>query len=329
MLLTGGSSLLVRRTAERLLARGDDVVLLQRNRCDADLPQVLGDIRDTDAVQRAIAGCDSVIHAAAKVGVMGRWDDYRSINVDGTSVVLDSARRAGIGSFVHVSTPSVAHAGHSVVGVGAAPAVTGRPVDGRVGAFYSESKALAERLALAAADEHLFVVAIRPHLVWGPGDTQLVGRIVERALTGRLALVGGGNALIDTTYIDNAASALVAALDAAHHGSVASGHAYVVANGEPRPVRELVEAILRAAGVEAHPRRVPLRLATLAGSITEHVWALRNTDDEPPLTRFLAEQLGTAHWFDPRPARDDLAWSPTVTLDEGLAALARWFATQR
>jgi len=329
VLLTGGSSLLVRRTAERLVARGDDVVLMQRNRCEVDLPQVLGDVRDNDTVLHALAGCDAVIHAAAKVGVMGRWDDYRTINVGGTAVVLDAARRVGIASFVHVSTPSVAHAGHSVVGAGADPPVTGRRVSGRVGAFYSESKALAERIALASADAHLAVVAVRPHLVWGPGDTQLVGRIVERALSGRLALVGGGSALVDTTYIDNAASALVAALDAAHPGSVASGRAYVVANGEPRPVRELVEAILRAAGVEAHPRRVPLRVAALAGSVVERVWALRNTDDEPPLTRFLAEQLGTAHWFDPRPARDDLGWSPTVTLDEGFAALTEWFAEQR
>lgn len=329
VLLTGGSSLLVRRTAEGLDRRGDQVVLLQRRRVDIDVDQVLGDVRDPDVVQRAVTGCDAVIHAAAKVGVTGRWDEYRSINIDGTSVVLDAARRAGIGSVVHVSTPSVAHSGSSVVGAIAEPPVTGRPVSGRVGSFYAESKAQAERLALAEADDGLAVVAIRPHLVWGPGDTQLVGRIVERARSGRLALVGGGTALVDTTYVDNAASALVAALDAAHPGARCSGRAYVIANGEPRPVRELVEAILRAAGVDARPRRVPLRVAALAGSVTERVWSFRRTDTEPPLTRFLAEQLGTAHWFDPRPARDDLGWSPSVSLDEGFTALAHWFASHR
>lgn len=327
VLLTGGSSLIVRRTAERLLARGDEVVLLQRRPADLDVEQVLGDVRDPDTVQRAVAGCDAVVHAAAKVGVTGRWDDYLSINVDGTAVVVDAAVRAGVGSIVHVSTPSVAHAGSSVVGATADPPVTGRSVSGRVGAFYAESKAIAEPIALAAAGDSTGVVAIRPHLVWGPGDTQLVGRIVERARGGRLALVGGGAALIDTTYIDNAASALVAALDAAVPGAACSGRAYVIANGEPRPVRELVESIVRAAGIDARPKRVPLRLATAAGSLVERVWALLPTDDEPPLTRFLAEQLGTAHWFDPRPARDDLGWTPTVTLDEGFAALTEWFAT--
>ncbi|MFZ9630263.1 MAG: NAD-dependent epimerase/dehydratase family protein [Ilumatobacteraceae bacterium] len=329
VLLTGGTSLMVRRTAERLLARGDEVVLLQRRRCDADMAQVLGDIRDADTVQRAVAGCDAVVHAAAKVGVNGRWDEYRSINVDGTSVVVDAARRAGVGTIVYVSTPSVVHAGSSVVGAAADAPVTGRRVSGRVGAFYAESKAIAEPLALAAADASTGVVAVRPHLVWGPGDTQLVGRIVERARAGRLALVGGGTALIDTTYIDNAADALVAALDAATPGARCSGRAYVIANGEPRPVRELVEAIVRAAGIDAHGRRIPLRLATAAGWLTERVWSLRSTDDEPPLTQFLAEQLGTAHWFDPRPAHDDLGWTPAVSLDEGFAALTHWFATRQ
>jgi nucleoside-diphosphate-sugar epimerase len=329
VLLTGGSSLLVRRTAEYLDRRGDRVVLLQRRQVDADLEQVLGDVRDRSVVERALTGCDAVIHAAAKVGVTGRWDEYRSVNIDGTSVVLDAARRAGVGTIVHVSTPSVAHSGSSIVGAGAEPPFTGRPVAGRVGAFYAESKARAERLALGACDDDTAVVALRPHLVWGPGDAQLVGRIVERARSGRLALVGGGTALVDTTYVDNAASALVAALDAARPRARCAGRAYVIANGEPRPVRELVEAILRAAGVDARPRRVPLRVATLAGSLTERVWSLRRTDTEPPLTRFLAEQLGTAHWFDPRPARDDLGWAPTISLDDGFVALGDWFAQRR
>lgn len=321
VLVTGGTSLLARRTAEALVARGDEVVLLQRNASPTDIEQVLGDVRDADLVLRAVDGCDAVIHAAAKVGVVGAWEDYRSINVDGTANVVAAARQHSVSRVVHVSTPSVAHAGHSLVGAPASPAVTGR-----TDAHYAESKAIAERLALGAASDALPLVAVRPHLVWGPGDTQLVGRIVERARTGRLALVGGGTALIDTTYIDNAASALVAALDAAVPGAACIGRAYVIANGEPRPIRELIEGILRAAGVQVTPRNVPLRAATLAGSVVERLWPLRHPDVEPPLTRFLAEQLGTAHWFDPRPARDDLAWTPTVTIDQGLEHLTAWFA---
>lgn len=319
--MAGGSSLLARRTAEALLARGDEVVMLQRGEAAIDAPQVRGDVRDADLVRRALDGCDAVVHAAAKVGIVGSWEDFRSINVDGTANVIAAARELGLSRVVYVSTPSVSHAGHSLVGALADP-----PVTGRTDAHYAESKAMAERLALGAASDALPIVAIRPHLVWGPGDTQLVGRIVERARAGRLAIVGGGTALIDTTYIDNAASALVAALDAAVPGAACIGRAYVIANGEPRPIRELIEGILRAAGVSAEPKVVPLRLALGAGSIVEKIWARAKPDEEPPLTRFLAEQLGTAHWFDPRPARDDLGWRPTVTIDEGLAELAAWFA---
>ena len=308
--------------AAALLGRGDEVVLLHRGESPVDTPQVRGDVRDPDLVRRAVEGCDAVVHAAAKVGIVGAWDDFRAINVDGTANVIAAARELGVSRVVHVSTPSVAHAGHSLVGAAADP-----PVTGRTDAHYAESKAIAERLALGAASDALPIVAIRPHLVWGPGDTQLVGRIVERARAGRLALVGGGTALIDTTYLDNAASALVAALDTAVPGAACIGRAYVIANGEPRPIRELIEGILRAAGVAATPRVVPLRLATGVGSIVEKVWARVKPDEEPPLTRFLAEQLGTAHWFDPRPARDDLRWTPTVTIDEGLDRLAAWFAS--
>jgi 2-alkyl-3-oxoalkanoate reductase len=319
VLVTGATSLLLGRVAAALLERGDEVVCLQRHRADLDTDQVLADVRDADAVRRAVQGCDAVIHGAAKVGVVGAWEEYRSINVDGTAAVVSAARDASIAKVVYVSSPSVAHGGSAIVG-GAAEA----PVTGRRRAWYAESKALAEQLAMGACDGSLGVVAVRPHLVWGPGDTQLVGRIVERAAAGRLVLVGGGTALVDTTYLDNAVGAHLAALDAVGPDAACAGRAYVIANGEPRPIRELVAGICRAAGVPFEPRSVPGGVARTVGGVVERVWP-RFRSGEPPLTRFLAEQLGTAHWFDPRPARDDLGWSPTVTIDEGLSTLTAWY----
>jgi nucleoside-diphosphate-sugar epimerase len=321
VLVTGGSSLIGAGVAAALLARGDDVVVQQRHRCEAlDVRQQLGDIRSLDVVIAAAEGCDAIVHLAAKVGVVGDWEQYRSINVDGTRNVLVAAQRLGIGRVVHVSSPSVAHGGEPIVGATAEP-----PVLGRRHAWYPESKAMAEIEAVRTASDEIGVVAIRPHLVWGPGDTQLVGRIVQRAAAGRLALVGGGRALVDTTYIDNAVDALVAALDAVEPGARCSGRAYVVSNGEPRMIRELVEGICRAADVPFEPRSVSLGVGRAVGAVVERVWPLLRRADEPPLTQFLAEQLGTAHWFDPRPARDDLGWTPVVSIDEGLARLAAWY----
>ena len=323
VLVTGGSSLIGAGVARCLAERGDSVVCLQRSRSeslDERIDQQLGDLRDAEAVEAAARGCDGIVHVAAKVGVVGDWEEYRAINVEGTEHVMAAADRHDVERVVYVSSPSVAHGGEPIVGGGAEP-----PVFGRRRAWYAESKAMAEVTALAAASPERGVVAIRPHLVWGPADTQLVGRIVDRARSGRLALVGGGRALVDTTYIDNAVDALVAALDAAHPGAVCSGRAYVVANGEPRTIRELVEGICTAAGVPFAPREVSLRAGRLAGAVVERVWPVVRPGEEPPLTEFLAEQLGTAHWFDPRPARDDLGWTPTVGIDEGLRRLAEWY----
>ena len=326
VLVTGASSLIGAGVAMRLARRGDDVVTFQRRAvqgldAESSIAQLTGDIRSKYAVDKAAADCDAIVHLAAKVGVTGTWEEYRSINVDGTANVIAAATRRSIVRVVHVSSPSVAHGGEPIIGGPAAP-----PVLGRRRAWYPESKAMAEIDALDAVCDGLGLVAIRPHLVWGPGDTQLVGRIVERARAGRLALVGGGRALVDTTYIDNAVEALIAALDAVAPGAACSGRAYVISNGEPRPIRDLVEGICRAADVPFRPRDISLRAAKTVGAIVERAWPVLRRDDEPPLTHFVAEQLGTAHWFDPRPARDDLGWSPTVSIDEGLRLLERWFS---
>ena len=321
--MTGARSLLLGNVAQLLHERGDEVVCLQRNRAQFvgadDVEQVLADIRDTDAVQKASHGCDAIIHGAARVGVVGTAAEFREVNIDGTANMLLAAQVNDVHRFVHVSTPSVAHSGASIIGAPAEPAVTGRK-----GSYYAETKAIAEQIALAANSSHMASVAIRPHLVWGPADTQLVGRIVERAKQGRLVMVGSGSALVDATYIDNAAAALVAAVDAAKPGAACAGNAYVIANGEPRTVHELMLGICTAAGIPFSPRYIPATLALKIGSAMEWVWP-RLRAGEPPLTRFVAEQLGTAHWFDPRPARDDLQWAPHVTMDEGFSLLHQWF----
>jgi nucleoside-diphosphate-sugar epimerase len=226
-----------------------------------------------------------------------------------------------VARFVFISSPSVAHAGHALVGAPAGPA---DPVHAK--GHYSRTKAAAELEVLAADAPGFPTIAVRPHLVWGPGDTQLVARIAERSRSGRLPLVGGGQALIDTTYLDNAVTAIVAALDRAPQ---AHGRAFVVSNGQPRPVAEIMGAICDAAGAPPPRGRVPAGLAWAAGAVVEGMWAAGRRTDDPPMTRFLARQLATAHWFDLRETRQWLGWEPTVSLDEGFRRLAEWFASQR
>ena len=322
--VTGAGSLLMSTIAHRLIQRGDDVVCIQRRRVDIlNCQQEMADVRDADGLRRATVGCDAIIHGAARVGIMGSSEDFRSVNVDGTNNVLEAALQNNISRMVFVSTPSVTHTGTSLIG-----ALADRAVTGRSHSHYAETKAQAEQLVLSANCNSLSTVALRPHLVWGPGDTQLVGRIIERASQGRLVMVGSGNALVDSTYIDNAADAHIAALDALHTGASCAGNAYVIANGEPRTVNELMRGMCDAAGISFAPKNIQLAIATRMGTAIERVWPLIRKS-EPPLTRFVAEQLGTAHWFDPRPAQVDLAWSPSVTIDEGFQRLHNWFVAKK
>ncbi|PZF28089.1 NAD(P)-dependent oxidoreductase [Curtobacterium sp. MCLR17_045] len=316
VLVTGASGFLGQATAAAVRDAGHEVRTFQRRPSGvAGVQDVAGTMTDDAAIARAVDGVEAVVHLAAKVSLAGDPADFARVNIEGTRSLLAAARAAGVGRFAFVSSPSVAHTGSSLVGADAGPAEPSR-----ARGHYARTKAAAELLALDADAPDFAVVAVRPHLVWGPGDTQLVGRIVERASAGRLPLLDSGAALIDTLYVDNAATAMVAALEHVTDDGV-HGNAYVVTNGEPRPVGDLLAGICTASGVRPPQWHVPAAVARAAGSVVEAVWRVRPGEDEPPMTRFLAEQLSTAHWFDQRRTRRDLRWTPSVSIDQGLERL--------
>ena len=337
ILFTGASGLLGRESVLALLRAGYDVRVFQRGDSGiaALLPdsirprfeQVRGDITNAQAVDLAMTGVNGVVHAAAKVSVSGEWADYERINIEGTLTLLQAALNHSVGSFLYISSPSVAHAGAAIVGDGAGVA---SPEHAR--GNYARSKAAAELLVLEANGTPLpgggvlRVGALRPHLMWGPGDTQLVERILERSAAGRLPLLSGGTGLIDTLYIDNAADAVVRGyqrLDAF------AGRALVVTNGQPRTIAELLGGFCEAVGVPAPRVSVPAKVAALAGRVIERVWERLpknvTAGDEPPMTEFLAEQLSTAHWFDQRRTRELLQWEPSVSIEEGYERLGLFY----
>jgi nucleoside-diphosphate-sugar epimerase len=324
VLVTGGSGLLGRTTCAALAARGHAVVALQRRHSDSlDCEQVLADVGNAAAVAAAAAGCDAIVHGAARVGVVGTREEFRRANVGGTTSVVAACRASGVPRLVFVSSPSVGYESAPTVGAGAAAPITKRADR----SWYSESKGQAELVALRANGPDLAATAIRPHAIWGPGDTQLVGRIVERAREGRLFLVAGGRALIDTTYVDNAADALVAAVEQLTPGGALAGMAFVVSNGEPLPVRSLLEQLCAAAGVPPPQRDLPLGAARAMAAAAERLWVRTKPSEDPPATRFLVDQLGLAHWFDPRPFRDATGWRPTVSISEGMLRLAAFYGS--
>ena len=314
VLVTGASGLLGGAVAAAVRDAGHMVTTFQRRPSGVTgVGDALGTVTDRAAVEAAVAGQDAVVHLAAKVSLTGDAAEFERVNVGGSATIVEAMRAAGVPRLVFVSSPSVAHAGSSIVGDDALPA---DPEHAR--GDYARTKALAERATLAADSAALRVVVVRPHLVWGPGDTQLVERIVARAAAGRLPLLDHGAALIDSLYVDNAATGIAAALERV---DVVHGNAYVLTNGEPRPVADLMAGIAEAGGAPAPRLRVPSGVARAAGSVVEALWRVRPGEDEPPMTRFLAEQLSTAHWFDQRRTRAELQWEPAVSLDEGLRRL--------
>ncbi|HJF77005.1 MAG TPA: NAD-dependent epimerase/dehydratase family protein, partial [Brevibacterium linens] len=241
-----------------------------------------------------------------------------AVNIGGTRTLVDAARAAGVQRLVHISSPSVAHTGESIIGDGAEPA---SPEFAR--GEYARTKGAGERIALGADSPDFRVLVLRPHLMWGPGDTQLTERVIDRARAGRMPVLGSGAALVDTLFVDNAVEAIVAAVTAVDS---THGEALVVTNGQPRPIGELMSRIAIAGGASEPKLRIPVSPALAAGTVVEKVWELGEHDDEPPLTRFLAEQLSTAHWFDQRRTQEVLGWTPRVSIEEGMRILAAHYA---
>jgi nucleoside-diphosphate-sugar epimerase len=325
-LVTGGGGFLGGAIVRRLLAGGNAVRSLSRQRYpDLDrlgVEQLQGDVADLAAVRRAVGKCDVVFHVAAKAGIWGPPADYQETNVVGTETVIAACRKHGVGRLVFTSTPSVVASKHGIAG-----GDESLPYPRKHLAEYPQTKAEAERLVLAANGPDLATVALRPHLVWGPGDNHLVPRLLERARSGTLRIVGDGTNKTDVTYVDNAAAAHLLAADRLTPGSPVAGRAYFISQGEPVELWPFVNRILEIAKLPPVTQRVSLRTAYAAGAALEWWSRLRGRTQEPRMTRFLAVQLGTSHWFDISAARRDLGYEPAVSTEAGLGRLGPWLRT--
>jgi nucleoside-diphosphate-sugar epimerase len=318
ILVTGGGGFLGGAICRQLLETGHEVVAFQRSKTSTalhGLSSLRGDICDYSALARAAAACGAVIHTAAKAGIWGEAREYRRINVEGTENVLRVCRELSIPKLVYTSTPSVVHTGGDIEG-----ADESLPLASHFTADYPASKAEAEKRVLQANGGELRTVALRPHLIWGPGDPHILPRLISKARGGKLVLPGPDK-VIDTIFVENAARAHVLALQELHGQARCAGKAYFVTNNEPLPQGEIIRRLLAAAGLEVEIRSVPTALAMAAGSLCEWLWRLFPLRGEPPLTRFAVEQLGTAHWFDTRAAERDFAYRPEISIAEGLESL--------
>jgi nucleoside-diphosphate-sugar epimerase len=334
-LVTGAGGFLGRYIVEALVARGDRVRGLARGAYPEltaiGVELVRGDLADKQTVVEACRDVDCVFHVASRVGIWGPRHDYYLANVVGTENVIDACRRQGVGRLVFTSSPSVTFDGRDQVGVDESA-----PYPREWLAHYPHSKALAEQAVLAANGDTLATCALRPHLVWGPRDHHLTSRLVERARTVRLRRVGEGANLVDMIYVENAAEAHLLAADALAMGTDSpraearspAGKAYFLSQGEPVNCWGWIDEILALVDLPPVRQTMSLAAARRVGLACEAIWTVGRLRGEPPMTRFLASQLATSHWFDISAARRDFGYQPRISTEEGMRRLGEWLRTR-
>lgn len=323
-LVIGGGGFLGSRIARMLHERGDRVTVFGRHRYPhleaVGIACLQGDVRDAGSVGRACADRDAVFHVAAKVGVWGKHRIFQEVNVTGAQNVIEGSQAHGVPKLIYTSTPSVVIGGGDLCGVDES-----QPYAGRYLTAYAQTKAAAERLVLAANGPSLATVALRPHLIWGPGDRELVPRLLDRARRGRLFQVGDGSNLVDITYIDNASVAHLQAGDALAPDTRCAGRAFFISQGEPVVLWPWIRELLDRLGVPPVRRAVSFRTAYLAGAVLETLFRALGRSSEPPMTRFVALQLAKSHYFCIHAARRDFGYDPKVSTQEGVRRLVEWY----
>lgn len=325
VLVSGGGGFLGSAIVSQLVDKGCTVTVAGRNRYGhierLGVECRVGDIGDREFCNRLCRGVDTVFHTAAKAGIWGDWPEYKKTNVDGTLNLVDCCRKNGVPVLVYTSTPSVVFERNSIH-----EGDESLDYAEKFLCNYSRSKVEAERYVLKNCDDELRGCAIRPHLIWGPGDPHLIPRLIERGRSGQLKIVGDGTNLVDITYVDNAASAHILAAEKLHGSSEISGQAYFI--GQEKPVRlwDWVNDLYQELGIDRLTRKIPLPIAYTAGWVLEKLHRLPWIDREPKMTRFLALQLGCSHYFSHEKARRELGYVPTVSIDEGKRKLIDWLS---
>jgi len=316
--VTGGSGFVGRQMIRDLVARGDHVRALARSEAASTTVRELGgepvpgDIEDERALTNGMVGCELVFHAAAKVDVWGRKEDFERVTVLGTRRVLRAARAAGVKRFVHVSTEAVLVGGRPLIDADETWPLPSRPLG-----LYPWSKGLAEEEVRAAARAGLHAMIVRPRAIWGAGDTVFLPRLCKLVDQKKFAWIGGGHALTSTCHVKNVCAGMAAAAE-----SGKPGETYFLTDGAPISYREYLGGMLRAVGRDAgRAPTIPLPVARLLARAAEWFWATMNRQGEPPLTRTAVELIGSQVTVNDAKARRELGYQPVCTREQGLSEL--------
>ncbi|HEY0678706.1 MAG TPA: NAD-dependent epimerase/dehydratase family protein [Chitinophagaceae bacterium] len=322
--VTGGGGFLGLAIVRQLLAQGHEVVTFSR-RSHPALQQLgithhLGDLSDYTLLKKAMINSEAVFHVAAKTGIWGKYNDFYRTNVTGTENVVRACRELGIRYLVFTSSPSVVYQGKNSEGQNES-----LPYLKKYDAYYPQTKAIAEKLVMAANNELLKTVSLRPHLIWGPEDPHFLPRLFEKSKAGKLRILGNSPNLVDCIYIDNAAKAHVDAFaQLLHDPATVEGKTYFISQGAPIPIAEFINQLLATGEFPPVTKRLSPTIARIAGRVLETTYRAFGLTKEPPITLFLARQLSTSHWYDISAAKKDFQYNAGVSLETGMERLRGW-----
>jgi nucleoside-diphosphate-sugar epimerase len=322
-LVTGANGFLGFHVVKALVRQGYEVTGMTRNEdlrlSGLEVKQVHGDVRNFEQVTVACKDQDVVFHTAASSGIWGPWKLYHGVNTIGTKNVIEACRENGVGRLVYTSSPSVTFAGDHQINQDESAAYPKQWL-----CHYPYSKALAEKSVLEANEQgRLLTCALRPHLIWGPGDRHLIPRLLKRAKSGQLRRVGDGRNQVDTIFVTNAADAHLQAAEAMDNESPVAGSAYFLSQDDPVNLWGWINDILQLAGVSRVKRSISYYWAHRLGYALETAAQITGSEKEPRMTRFLAAQLAKSHYFDISRAKTDFDYRPKVSNSEGMKRLAK------
>jgi len=322
-LVTGGGGFLGQYIVEQLLARGDAVRVFARG----DYPAITqkgaelqrGDIQDAEVVKAACKDVDVVFHVAAKAGYWGTWKSYYQPNVRGTRNIIAACQVQGVQKLIYTSSPSVVFNNQPQEGCDETV-----PYPEHYENHYSQTKAIGERMVIEANGKDLLTVSLRPHLIWGERDTQILPRIIALARKGKIMQVGAGKNMVDLTYVEDAARAHLLAADCLRAGSAAAGSVYFISQDEPVVLWQWIGELLQRLDIPPIRGKVSLNTARAAGAVLEFLYRHLPLRGEPRLTRFLASELAMSHFYNIARAKRDLGYKPQYNMKEAMDRTVQW-----
>ena len=312
VLITGASGFVGKAAARALLAAGHEVRGLTRDptrQQAAGVQRVLGSIGDPASIASAAAACDAIVHAAGITSLGAPERVLRWVHIAGTENVLRAARHASVKRVLHMSCADVSLSRDDRMHWDETRVLAQDPI----GSF-AKSKLMAEEIALSGSDARLEVCALRPDLLWGPGDVQGLSQLKRELQQGGVILYDQGRNVLGTTHIDNLTQAILKALQAQD----APGRAYYITDGEFLEARELYTRLLSALGLPTKLVQRSLGMALLRARLASKL-GLTPRSSEAQILRRAKSAL-----FDLSSASKDLGYTPTLDLDAQLQGLADW-----